>query len=193
MFLIKIENLTIENASLKSSYELKAEISTPSTMPEESINKHAKQGTLFNLVPSRNSLNITNFIIDNTKDTEPSSTSPSLNDIMKWDRLQVENVALRQKLRLMAEEEKYMIQQLQGRSGELNDARSQIVNLKRQWSNGIFIVSFYFKYFFLHFLSPILFLEALKINSFQLSQEGERDELVGKLLVAERKIEHLEG
>ena len=193
MFLIKIENLTIENASLKSSYELKAEISTPSTMQEESINKRAKQGTLFNLVPSRNSLNITNFIIDNTKDTEPSSTSPSLNDIMKWDRLQVENVALRQKLRLMAEEEKYMIQQLQGRSGELNDARSQIVNLKRQWSNGIFIVSFYFKYFFLHFLSPILFLEALKINSFQLSQEGERDELVGKLLVAERKIEHLEG
>jgi len=58
---------------------------------------------------------------------------------MKWDRLQVENVALRQKLRLMAEEEKYMIQQLQGRSGELNDARSQIVNLKRQWSNGIIL------------------------------------------------------
>jgi len=39
----------------------------------------------------------------------------------------------------------------------------------------------------------MVFLEALKINSFQLSQEGERDELVGKLLVAERKIEHLEG
>ena len=58
---------------------------------------------------------------------------------MKWDRLQVENVALRQKLRLMAEEEKYMIQQLQGRSGELNDARSHIVNLKRQWSNGIIL------------------------------------------------------
>ena len=139
MFEIKIGNLTVENSSLKSSNELKAEISNPPTTHEESINKDAKQGTLFNLRPSRNSLNTKNFIIDNTKDTEPTSTSPSLNDIMKWDRLQVENVALRQKLRLMAEEEKYMIQQLQGRSGELNDARSQIVNLKRQWSNGIIL------------------------------------------------------
>jgi len=74
------------------------------------------------------------------KKTKPTTTiiaetnTNNDNELMKKDRLQVENVALRQKIRLMVEEEKYMMQQLQNKTIELNESKAKMLSMRIGWS-----------------------------------------------------------
>ena len=72
----------------------------------------------------------------------------SLIEVMKRDRLHVENVALRQKIRLMLQEEKFVVQQLHDRSKELDECRQQIFLLRHNNDAGKICCSvIMFKYF----------------------------------------------
>lgn len=73
----------------------------------------------------------------------------SLIEVMKRDRLHVENVALRQKIRLMLQEEKFVVQQLHDRTKELDECRQQIFSLRHNNDAGkICFHVIMFMYFF---------------------------------------------
>ena len=71
--------------------------------------------------------------VSSKRETEDEA---SLVEVMKRDRLQVENVALRQKIRLMLQEEKFVVQQLQDRTKELDECKQQIFSLRHNYDAG---------------------------------------------------------
>ena len=109
------------------------------------------------------------FLSTSTSD-ELKNNGDNEDTVMKRDRLQVENVALKQKIRLLVEEEKYMLQKLETKTAKLNDVRSKLFATKKELNEKF---------------------EEMRRNNFDI--EGERDELQCQLLVAERRIEVLES
>ena len=163
----RINALVLENLELKERVEVEYEKSRDSTNSDNSVNDKSKgvSETPAEELPPTDSKRIVNskeVIIPTQAVTNPET--------MKKDRLQVENVALRQKIRLMVEEEKYMIKQLETKTKELNETREKVLKLEWAWNS-----------------------DTSERQYNQISKEEEYTELETTLFTAERRIEDLEN
>ena len=163
----KIENLVEENQGLKKQLEDRAQqdqIESLETKTSDKSGSNDEEEDIGNAGDTPKDLSA----ITTSKRTHEMEENEDV--VMKRDRLQVENVALKQKIRLLVEEEKYMLQKLEARTAKLHEARSKVLAMKKEKNK-----------------------EFEEMSRTNLDIEGERDELQWKLLLAERRIEVLES